>query len=529
MIFVLPGLFTKKAFAAVAACIVSACALVSCAGAGEGKLKTDSAAVTDGIEELAESFVVSRAFDDDMIIQRNAPIRVWGWAHASQNGKKIRAEFGGLSGSAEIKDGAWEITLDGTLGESTEGRTLRVFGNGAERTFDRVLVGDVFWIIGQSNVAYTVNESRTVTPASDPARKAEISNDLLIRLNRNSFVYDESGLKRGTNEVNEDVVQKRGWETPVRGAREFSAVGYFTALQIYERLERKVPVGMIEFDGNGLPLHCFLPNEVRDELGVSTCENGVYTAPGINMGESSFMYNHYIYSFRRFPICGLIWYQGESDALDHNGNNVKYAERFAAMIKYFRDTHDLPVRDYPVYYVEFPPIYIQFDFARVRQTMGSIPGLVPDSHVCVTADLWKDRTFENNLHPYHKWAVSERMASLILANQYGIGKVPEVEGPSAVSCGFSDDGLSAVIKFRNVGGGLEAEGGALRGIGVITEPGGGYSDAEAEITAPDEVTVRSEKPILAVGYNNRLDASFPEDMTLCSGTGMPCAAFRFDK
>ncbi len=483
------------------------------------------------ISHLATSFTVSHAFGNDMIIQRHAPIRIWGWADESQNGKTICAEFGGLMGFANIGSGEWEITLNGTLGESSEGRTLIVYGNGTEQKFERVLVGDVYWIIGQSNIAYPVSESRTVTPPNDPARSAEISDALNIRLNRNSFVYDDSGLPRGTNDVNRDVVQKRGWEKPVAGAPAFSAVGYFTALQIFNRLERKVPVGMIEFDGNGLPLHSFLPNEVRDGLGVSTLKDGVYTAPGINNAESSFMFNHYIYSFRRFPICGLIWYQGESDCQDLNENNTKYDERFATLIKFFRDTHDLPEHDYPVYYVEFPPIYIQFDYCRVRQTMGNIPNLVVNAHVCVTSDLWKDREFANNLHPYHKWAVSERMTSLILANQYGIGITEDTEGPTAVSCAFSGDGLSAEIKFRNVGGGLKAESGTIKGIGVITpDSGGAYVEPlNALITSGDTLTVESTEPILAVGYNNRLDLSFPEDLTLCSGTGVPCCAFRFEK
>ncbi|MBR5768112.1 MAG: hypothetical protein IKX86_05535 [Clostridia bacterium] len=478
----------------------------------------------------ARSFTVSRAFGDGMIVQRNNPIRIWGWAPESEEGRTVSAELGGLTGSAAVTGGRWEITLEGTLPECTEGKTLRVFGGGAEKSFSGVLVGDVYWVIGQSNVAYSVSEAKTVTPESDPARSVPIDDALLIRLNRSCFYEDLEGIpQRGTDEVCEDVVQRRGWEKPSEGGMRFSALGYFTAYLLYEKLGRRVPVGMIQFDGNGLPLHCFLPNEVRNALGVSTLTDGLWRAEAMNCTESSFMYNDYIYSFRRMPISGIIWYQGESDCQDVNGNNVKYTERFAAMIKYFRDAHDLPEHDYPVYYVEFPPIYTPFYFDRVRQTMGGIPSAVPNSHVCVTSDLWKDREFPNNLHPYNKYAISERMASIIAANAYGMGRPDCAEGPSAVSCSFSDDGREAVIAFRNVGGGLMAEGGELRGIGVITEPGGGYSDAEAEITAPDEVTVRSEKPILAVGYNNRIDASFPEDMTLCSGTGMPCAAFRFER
>ena len=250
--------------------------------------------VTENLEamnaEPAASFTVSKAFGDDMVIQRNEYIRIWGWADESENGKRVEAEFSGLHGAAVIENGEWLITLGGTLPENTAGQTLRVFAaEGAEYKFENVLVGDVYWVIGQSNIWYPVSYILTEPKASEEAKNVEISNDLQIRLNR-TCAGDFAGIQIGTNAVSRDVVNKRGWQKPEEGAMDFSAVGYFTAIMMYNKLDRKIPMGVIEFDGNGCALHAFLPNEVRDALNVSKEKNGVYKSPVCMAG--GWMHHH---------------------------------------------------------------------------------------------------------------------------------------------------------------------------------------------------------------------------------------------
>ena len=493
--------------------------------------------VTEDLEamnaEPAAKFTVSRAFGNGMVLQRNDYIRIWGWADSSENGKRVEAEFAGLHGATVIADGEWTITLGGTLPECTEGRTLRVFAaDGASYEFNDVLVGDVYWIVGQSNVWYPVSYIKNEPLANEKGRNAEISNDLQIRLNR-TFAGDFAGIQIGTNAVSRDVVNRRGWQKPEQGAMDFSALGYFTALMLYEQLERKVPIGMIEFDGNGCALHAFLPNEVRDELNISTEKNGVYSAPGVNAHVSSFMYNHGMYSFQKMPITAIIWYQGESDCNSTNNNNTLYAERFATLIRYLRNAHDQLHHDYPVYVVELPPIFLQFDFAQVRMNMGTIPQLIDNVYICTTSDLWSDRTYyidgvRNSLHPYNKWEIAERMSAMILARSLGVGSLDEVSGPQMVSVEFSEDKCTATIKYKYVGEGLTSDG-KLKGFKVMT--GNKYNwakPATMEITDKDTVVITTKQPIRSVSYFTLLDDTFPKNLNLCSSTGVPAGAFRID-
>ncbi|MBO4422577.1 MAG: hypothetical protein J5879_04005 [Clostridia bacterium] len=485
--------------------------------------------ITEDLEamnaEPAAAFTVSHAFGNNMVIQRNEYIRIWGWADESENGKRVEAEFGGLHGATVIADGHWLLTLGGTLPENTEGQTLRVFAaDGVEYKYENVLVGDVYWVIGQSNIAYPVSVIKNEPLASAPGRNVEISDDLMIRLYKVGMDDLGNRVVKGSNDVSEDVVNPRGWQTPRRGALTFTAIGYFTAINMYNKLDRSLPIGLIEFDAGGCALHAFLPNEVRDALKVSKAKSGIYSAAGSNQHESSFMYNNRIYSFQNMPIKGIIWYQGESDCGTANKNNTAYATRFTAMINYFRDKHDQINHDYPVYIVELPPIYMAFDYARVRMTMGTIPTMLKNAHICSSADTWKDKTYENNLHPYNKWEVSVRMANIILANDYGISDLDYEEGPVPVSCELSDGGLTATVTFEHVGDGLTTyEGEEIKGVKIM----GGKIES-VTISGKNTLTVKADAKISAVMYNSSIGESFPETLTLCSSTGVPCSSFRIN-
>ena len=472
----------------------------------------------------ATAFKVTGVYGNDMVIQRNEYIRVWGFADEDQNGKRVNAEFAGLIGAALIENGHFMITLNGSLPECTEGRDFKVYGDGVEYVYKDVLVGDVYWVVGQSNVAYPVSVILSEPLASEAGRKVEITNDDLIRLNRSSMNDPTNGLVQGTTDVNEDTPVKRGWQKPKQGAYSFAAIGYFAGKQLYDRLEKKIPIGLIEFAAGGAALNAFCPNEICDALKIDKFDSkkGIYWASSVNSNASRFMYNHYMYAFQNYPICGLIWYQGESDC--NLQNDTKYVARFTALIKEYRDRHDLINHDYPVFIIEFPPIFQAFPYESIRQYMGTIPNSVPNSHLVQSSDLWKDKTYENNLHPYCKWEQAERLTNIMLANIYGIGDPEYVEGPSAVSVEYSDEGCTATVTFRNVGDGLKYVGDSLKGIKVKLSAKLVNPDS-VEIVGKDKIVIKASKKIKSVHYNCQLEDTFPETLTLCNSAGVPCNSF----
>ena len=92
-----------------------------------------------------------------MVLQREKPVAVWGWADA---GESVTVSFAGQSRSATAgTDGKWSLKLD-ALKASAESRTFTVTGkDGRNIEVKDVLVGEVWFGSGQSNMAMAVGSA----------------------------------------------------------------------------------------------------------------------------------------------------------------------------------------------------------------------------------------------------------------------------------------------------------------------------------------------------------------------------------
>ncbi|MCX7010307.1 MAG: sialate O-acetylesterase, partial [Kiritimatiellaeota bacterium] len=102
----------------------------------------------------AAELKLASVFSDHMVLQREKPVAVWGWADA---GESVTVSFAGQVKSATADaDGKWSLKLD-ALTASTESRALIVTGkDGRKDEVQDVLVGEVWLGSGQSNMAMAV-------------------------------------------------------------------------------------------------------------------------------------------------------------------------------------------------------------------------------------------------------------------------------------------------------------------------------------------------------------------------------------
>ena len=121
--------------------------------------------------EQATALRLHAIFSSHMVIQRDKPIKVWGWA---KPGDEVTVTLGkesaeATAGSAEPVEvfgyeqdydglGKWEVTL-AARAASTEPITLTASSGGATVTLENVLIGDVWVMSGQSNMAFAVNKA----------------------------------------------------------------------------------------------------------------------------------------------------------------------------------------------------------------------------------------------------------------------------------------------------------------------------------------------------------------------------------
>jgi sialate O-acetylesterase len=174
-----------------------------------------------------------KVIGDNMVLQREMPVPIWGWATA---GQKVTVTFAGQDKSVTAgADGKWTVKLD-ALKASAEPATMTIAAGDADKVeLKNILVGEVWLGSGQSNMEMNVGGC---LEAGKFIQAAKYPN---IRL----FTVD----KRPAGEAVADV-PSRGWEEcQPKNVGGFSAVLYFFGQRIHKDLN--VPVGLIHSSWGG--------------------------------------------------------------------------------------------------------------------------------------------------------------------------------------------------------------------------------------------------------------------------------------
>jgi sialate O-acetylesterase len=179
-------------------------------------------------------------FQDHGVLQRDAPIAVWGDAPA---GSRVEVKLGDRRAQARAdQQGHWRLDLPAMRAGGPY--TLSVTAGGKSATARDLLVGDVWLCSGQSNMEYPVSG---VLGAAGEIGKA---NDPAIRLM--------------TIEKRTSLNPERQFPAPVQWrvatpdtVRDFSAACYFMARDL--RASQKVPMGLIDASWGGTAIDAWRP------------------------------------------------------------------------------------------------------------------------------------------------------------------------------------------------------------------------------------------------------------------------------
>lgn len=171
-----------------------------------------------------------KLFTDNMMLQRNRPIRVWGWAAP---GETVRVALAGTSAAAKADlKGEWNVELPALQ----QGEALELVVSGQnEIVLKNIIVGDVWLCSGQSNMEI---ELRTAQDADQDIRRAN-----LPKIRRLRFRHAYSGKQ-------EQDIAAASWEVcSPQSASEFTGVGFYFARAITE--QTGVPIGILDDNWGG--------------------------------------------------------------------------------------------------------------------------------------------------------------------------------------------------------------------------------------------------------------------------------------
>lgn len=187
---------------------------------------------------------------EGMVVQRDEPIPVWGWAKA---GSKISVVFDDQKQTAVTdKNGAWEVRFPKRSAGGPH--KLAVEGDGKAFQFQDVWVGDVWVCSGQSNMEWPLRATENAEQAIAAA------NDNMIRhfkVPRSWASSPEQTLAGGEWQASSPEV-----------AGSFSAVGYYFAKHV--RKEVDVPIGLLNSTWGGSNIESWMDAPL---LGINAEEN----------------------------------------------------------------------------------------------------------------------------------------------------------------------------------------------------------------------------------------------------------------
>jgi len=401
--------------------------------------------VSSLISALSEEhdFQLGVPFTDNMILQRDVKVPVWGQDIA---GSEITVKFSGQTKKTITDEhGDWMVKLDPLKASSSE-RTIEISNNkGKLITLKGVLVGEVWFSSGQSNMVWIAGKSMCNELAKEIASSKEELPIREININTVSALYPQ---KQGTSDG--------GWKKS-SSASGFSALSLSFAYDLYKEL--KIPIGILLSAHSNTRIEAFTQrraiiehpklkadadlilnadpllsqgqkafddyyDELRSwqrEASKSSELGGKVPArpnlPGISgmwRGPSQF-FNGKIAPVVPYAIRGAIWCQGTSNS----GDGRIYAARMEALIKGWRDAWGMP--EMPFYFTQMQP-YGSPDpnnvgFADIRQVQHLFfinnrnnVGMVIQSDI--------NSANPGGIHYYNKLHPGMRMARWALNKQY---------------------------------------------------------------------------------------------------------------
>ena len=451
-------------------------------------------------------------FSDNMVLQREKPVPVWGWADP---GEKVTVTFAGQTKTATAdKNGKWMVRLD-AMKASAKGQTLVVVSNRTTKrkspVFSNVLVGEVWICSGQSNMEWVVKQSEGADEASQRAK--EYSKIRFLTVPRT----ESAACVRGVNAK---------WVTcSPKTVGDVSGVAFYFGERLHKDLN--VPIGLIVSSWGGSGIRSWMPSEsfsqfphTKKEAALAAKEKPAPAVPPIEKvtvkGRTpSAMFNGMIAPLIPYAMRGVIWYQGESNGLDGMG----YRDMTEAMLTSWRNRWGDEA--FPFYYVQICTFFwYGTDYHLLDMWEAQTACLkIPHTGMVGTSDISQPWTW----HPRNKFDVGNRLALWALAKDYG-KKDLVYSGPMKMMVKFK--GNTAFVLFEHSAKGLKSlDGKPITGF-MLAGKDKVFYNAEAKINGDNIVILTSKEVSTPVAA--RCGWVQTSESNLGNSAGLPVIPFRTD-
>ena len=213
------------------------------------------------IPAIGDGLCVSNVFQTNMVLQRDKPVSVWGWAGP---GEQVTVSIGGnTQTSTADSDRKWTVSLPAMSASSTPS-TMTIKGANDTLTLQNILVGDVWVLGGQSNMEFPLDRVENgqleiisanypnIRILTVPAQNGPNPKPGFARLHEWSGWFGRHYRKGDWDECSPEVV------------RELSAIGYVFARRVH--MATQIPIGVIDASRGGTTVETWTPESVLRDM-----------------------------------------------------------------------------------------------------------------------------------------------------------------------------------------------------------------------------------------------------------------------
>ncbi len=439
-----------------------------------------------GVREAVGDVRVAKVFGDGMVLQRDWPIKVWGWGDV---GERVTVSFGGEEVKGVVgKDGRWMVELGK---RKADGKKHVMVVEGRNRiVFKDVVMGEVWLAVGQSNM------SRGLRYVKKRVMGEKMDFDgLRLLMVQPTLVPEKEEVKEliGWAKARHESMRKV-FVHPRVGTYEYSEVSYYFGKRLHEKLG--VPVGVI----------------VAAYGGTTVAEWTRASGKGLKQFEfgsrkkkrgAGALYQSMMVGLAPFGVKGAIWYQGEND-----GRNKKYGVMMKKMVEGWSEVWG---RELAFHMAQVSQTTYAGGMLNVWEGEAWLVGARKGVGLAASNDLWDGGNASNlkrvdkgkrgkggtgwpiagggNPHPPNKHLMGMRLGDVALDVTYGFLE-GESFGPMVEGVKRVDEG-KVRVRFKYVGNGLRTEDGKAPNWFEVFD-GKEWVKGRAKIVGKDVVEVVGE-------------------------------------
>ncbi len=443
--------------------------------------------IVDVPSKQEQGLCVSNLFQTNMVLQREKPLKIWGWADPSE---EVTVTFAEAQASTKAgPDRRWELTLP-PMPATPDAQQMTIAGKTQTLTLENILIGDVWVLGGQSNMEFPLDRIENgqleivsanypkIRILTVPAMNGPERRDSFERLHEWSDWFGRHYRKGDWDECSPEI------------ARELSAIGFVFARRIH--MASMVPIGVIDASRGGTTVEAWTPDEDLRQIVTPQVSNllrewdekvaewdatadlqqrianfksrverfanegrpipanekeptDLRPGPAMDQNRPGNCFASMIGPLVGFPVKGVIFHQGYNNCFNGTEGAMLYRQVFPEMIKAWREAFDDPQLPFGILSLcTEGPVQTLDNYCEMMANTGPFIREAQyqtflelyrggDKHIGFTSTYDLRRRW---YHPQLKIPAGERIARWALATQYGFDgairwKPPLVESSEA--------------------------------------------------------------------------------------------------